>query len=343
VAERRQQGFAAGTVLRSAPPAPEGPPAATRPSPPAHRLPYRPASRLRGSVVATLGQRRVDRTGNREHIPALLGRLARGDQGAGLGRGLDHQHPGGQAADDPVALGKLPGKGGVPIGYSLTMQPSCAMRSPARGCAPDRPGRRRCRPRRWWSPAAQRAFVGGGIDAQRQARTRCTGRRRPAPRRRPAHSPCPARWHCGCRRWPGKGRPAVPHALLYRAAAADRECWRAIRIAGLAQRQHVVPGAGASAAWRRSGAPCRLKDGCSSACARAGPTCAASAVTAGWRRWRAGLPKAASRLRRCADPPRRSGAASRAAARRPVGPCPARWFTPVISPRRRLAPASSLA
>jgi hypothetical protein len=69
-----------------------------------------------------------------------------------------------------LRLGKLPGSGGVPTGYSLTMQPSTPMRSHRRAVARRvdqvRPGADHGDggPR-----SSQGTLVRGGIDAQRQA------------------------------------------------------------------------------------------------------------------------------------------------------------------------------
>src|SRR5262245_45738556 len=57
--------------------------------------------------VAPLGERRVNRTGHREHLAALIGRGSRGDERAGGERRLDDEAAARKAADEPVATRKV--------------------------------------------------------------------------------------------------------------------------------------------------------------------------------------------------------------------------------------------
>src|SRR5690606_36538574 len=54
-------------------------------------------------LMAAARQRTVDRARDREHLAALFGRVAGGDQRARLEAGLDHQGAQGKSGNDAVA------------------------------------------------------------------------------------------------------------------------------------------------------------------------------------------------------------------------------------------------
>ena len=63
---------------------------------------------LLNESVAAAGQWIMDRTGEREYLAALLGGESRCNQRAAAASRFDHQRSEAQAADQPVALGKVP-------------------------------------------------------------------------------------------------------------------------------------------------------------------------------------------------------------------------------------------
>ena len=81
-------------------------------------------------AVGALGARIEGMAGHGEHLAALLGGHARGDQRAGAARRLDDQHAQRDAGDDAVAAREILRAGQKPGGFSLTRQP----RSPMRRC-----------------------------------------------------------------------------------------------------------------------------------------------------------------------------------------------------------------
>ncbi len=62
---------------------------------------------IANQLMATLGQRIVNRARQREHLPPLLRRQSGGNQGTTPGGRLDHQHAETQPADNAVAAGKM--------------------------------------------------------------------------------------------------------------------------------------------------------------------------------------------------------------------------------------------
>ena len=270
--------------------------------------------------------RRVDRAGNGEHLAPGFGGQPRGDQRARLQRRLDHQRA---LASGPAMMrlrcGKCAGSGGVPSANSLTS--SAVLRrcgAPARGGAAGRRGPARCRPRRWCRPPpVQRAFVGGAVDAQRQARTRRPARRWPG---------CGAKARALSRalrrgvaaaddgqRWRGAAGRASP--CTYSSSGGSAVCSSSGRVGGVAQRQHVARRLAAVPARR-----CALRPGASQVSGGAAAAPAASAAPASCRAARparrrtppAGEPKAASSRRAAvaADARRLAAAAARRRVRR---------------------------
>ena len=63
---------------------------------------------LSDQLIAALGARIERRTRNGHDLAASLRGETRGDQGSGLGRGLDNHRAASQARDDPVAIGEVP-------------------------------------------------------------------------------------------------------------------------------------------------------------------------------------------------------------------------------------------
>ena len=120
--------------------------------------------------MTTLGQRGVDRAGNREHVAALLGRLACRDQRAGLHCRLDDKHAGREAADDPVPFRKVARQrrrtDRIFADDAAFLRDALAQGAVAGGIGHVRP---RADDGDRSAAAAQRALVRGRVDAQREA------------------------------------------------------------------------------------------------------------------------------------------------------------------------------
>ena len=122
--------------------------------------------------MAALRERRMDRAGNREHFAALLARKARRDQRSRRQRRLDDEHAARKAADQAVAARE------VLLARRRARQ---EFGQQARRFARSRCARSRLRAGYTRSgpvpttasvaaSVAERAFVRGGVDAERQSR-----------------------------------------------------------------------------------------------------------------------------------------------------------------------------
>ena len=121
-------------------------------------------------AVAALGHGGMDRTGNGEHFPPLLGGQPRRYEGAALERGFHHQNSPGKSGDDPVAAGKVGGErrgaeGKFGNDQAFFGDGQCQIAVAGRvdaidTGADDRQGR---------SGPGQGTSVGGGVDSQGQS------------------------------------------------------------------------------------------------------------------------------------------------------------------------------
>ncbi|MCY1433587.1 hypothetical protein D9M71_496190 [compost metagenome] len=125
---------------------------------------------LADQLVAATRARVVDRARNGEHLAALLGSQAGGDQRTAGRAGLDHQHAEGQPADDAVAPGEIAGvrrrrqrqlgDQRAALGNDALSQPAVALGIDALETGAEH--------RHGGAAGRQGALVGGAVDAQRQ-------------------------------------------------------------------------------------------------------------------------------------------------------------------------------
>ena len=181
---------------------------------------------LAEQLVAAHRHRRRHRAGHDHRVPAQRQRPSQRLPGAAAGGRLDDHRADGGGRDDPVADQEaVTGSGSAPGGHSLTSRP-VVERSARRGrcCRPGRDGRRRTPAPPPSAPiGAERAPVGGGVDAVGPA-----GDHGPAPAR-PARSRTP---------WPRAGRTGWPPANAdHRDRAVQRLAQRPVAAYPQAQRR----------------------------------------------------------------------------------------------------------
>ena len=207
----RASGSSSGASSRApGPPVPAGPPPARRSSSRMSCAVSTSFAPFADQPVAALGERRVDRAGQREHLAPLLGGQARGDERARGQRRFDDQHAAREAADRcDCDAGSSAVSGGVPGANSVSSSPCPAIawarsrlrrRIDAVGAGADR---RRC----VLAGAGERAAVRGRVDAGGEPADDGEARRRQRERERLGVGACPAGSRCGCRRWRSAGRP----------------------------------------------------------------------------------------------------------------------------------------